>query len=70
MPIFKNNRRRFLSSLGKLVYKYANACFVTLNMMMPFLPDFSYYKHTTLILKLFKMIEIELIKSDNVNKQV
>ena len=50
----------------KLAYKHANTCFVTVYMMMPFLPDLSYYKNTTIRSDL----KIELIKSDNVNKQV
>ena len=44
---------------------------MTLYMMVPFLQDLSYYKNTTLILKLLKNdFESELIKSDDVNQQV
>ena len=38
--------------LIKLVYKHANTSFLTLKTMILFLPDFTYYKNTTLILKL------------------
>ena len=48
MPLFKDSRRRLLSSLIKLLYKNGNTCLVTLYMMMPFLPDLNYYEKSTL----------------------
>ena len=56
--------------LIKLVYKHANICFVTLYMMMPFLPDLSYYKNNLNTETIKSDLKIEIIKSDNVNKQV
>ena len=58
-PTKEQLRIRLLSSLQQLLYKHANTCFLTLYMMMPFLPDLSYYKNTTLRLK---QLKIELIK--------
>ena len=53
MPLLKNNRCRLLSSLTKLVYKHANTFRDPLYDGAVF-TDFSYYKNTTLTLKLLK----------------
>ena len=60
-PLLKNNRRRLLSSLIKLGSKHA--CLVTLYVMMPF---------TNAQLEIIKedLKLNEIIKSDNVSKQV
>ena len=66
MPLLKNNRRRLLSSLIKLVYVfrdplYDGAIFTRLELLQ---------KHNFNIETIRKWFEIELIKSDNVNQQV
>ena len=49
MPLLKNNRRRLLSSLTKLVYMFRDLLYDG-----AVLADLSYYKNTTLILKLLE----------------
>ena len=70
--LIRNNRRRHLSSVRKLVYKHANTCFVTLYMMMPFLSDKLHVlqKHNFNIETIKSDLKIEFIKSDNANKKV
>ena len=53
MPLLKNNHCRLLSSLIKLVYKHANMFRDPLYDGAIF-TDLSYYKNTTLTLKLLK----------------